>query len=511
MESITVLSLLKKYAEWVKNGKIQFLEKNSNEQITILLLTQSLILDFEEATKKDGDISGNLDWYKTHQTGKKLWHELASYSLKNIDPDSKGNSKLFSFLDAATEFEDILYGLEDYYRDHTLHSLWVYLIGEFILRDHLTDIYQKLNWYLYNDIERDKSDYSERLVRESRQLEKEYLKEVEIHKDAIWCLIALCHDLGYSLSKLNKLNEKARKVLNFFDIPNFQQIGFSIDIEKQYLVTQFLELMAIDVRIVPSSDKKEVLVKSYRDDATYWRLCRALEQREHGILSAYLIYKILGFFADTALRGPSEEWGLESVEVKENIIRGVILFSIAQHQFDFAFLNQIGGLGEILVLADEIEEFSRYGRQTVSRKYHDTTADVNIEFNPIKPKQGKEVEISITYKLKEHVEHGRWFIHKSEQLCKFYSLDQQKENEKYCTIKSMKINTLKDNEKFMFQIFNDSSKNSGFLPDTKIEGKPYSQGAYKLTCIDDKIYHITEDGTKISLEEWFKQHKADHS
>ena len=55
---------------------------------------------------------------------------LSSYALRNIDSSYKGSADLFKFLDVATEFEDLLYGLEPYYRDHTLHSLWVYLLGD---------------------------------------------------------------------------------------------------------------------------------------------------------------------------------------------------------------------------------------------------------------------------------------------------------------------------------------------------------------------------------------------
>ena len=145
MEKLNVLGLLKKYQGWVDKGEIQFLKKGSSEQKNILKLLKEIISDFTEATEKPGDLSENLDWYEAHRKGKELWHALASYSLNDIDTSSKGNARLFEFLDAATEFEDILYGLEPYYRDHTLHSLWVYFIGEHILREHLKDVYANLN------------------------------------------------------------------------------------------------------------------------------------------------------------------------------------------------------------------------------------------------------------------------------------------------------------------------------------------------------------------------------
>ena len=508
MEKLTVLALLKKYKSWLSAGEIQFLRKGSPAQRDVLIHITDLINVFSkaerDADRDKGEISEKLDWEDTHKKGRDLWHELASHSLNHINSDSKGNSNLFDFLEAATEFEDLLYGLEHYYRDHTLHSLWVYFLGEYILRELLPDIHTNLNWYLFNDIERNQSDYSKKLVDKASKREKELNKEINKHKDATWCLMALCHDLGYSLAKFDKLNEKVKTVLNFFDLPDFKHIGYSLDVEHQYLVKQFLELMAIDVRIVPNTDQKEELIKCYRDDATYWQLCRALEKKQHGILSSYLIFKILGIFADTSVRGPAEEWGLDDDEVIENVIRGDILFGIAQHTFDFAYLNQLGSLAEILILADELEEFSRYGRKMLSRKYHDTMAETKISFHPEKPKIGEDIDIHITYEVSEHHPLNVFYKRKAEQLCKTYSLEQYQQGEKYCSIKSIKLTAEKKGEKYSFQLHRDSKKNRGYLPKTKINGKEYKEAEYPLICIDDKIYHITSKGQKISFDEWFQ-------
>jgi hypothetical protein len=300
------------------------------------------------------------------------------------------------------------------------------------------------------------------------------------YKDAIWCIIALCHDLGYSLAKLKMLNESVQGVLEHFDVPDFRHIGYSLDIEHQYLVSQFLELMCMDVRIEPSEEYREELkkeekdwlskwdkvkdgkysknerkkklnllskqipkdlenkisVKCYKDDSTYWRLSRALEKKEHGILSAYLIYKILGIFAESSVRGPAEKWGLDDNETQRNIIRGDILFAIAQHEFDFAHLNQLGSLADILIIADELEEFSRYGRQLASRKYYATTAKTSIKFinsknnEGIKPGQDIEIEITYECKHKDNKDFRDFFRRKAEErLCSIYSLKPTLEEE----------------------------------------------------------------------------------
>ncbi len=114
MQKITILGLLLKYEKWLDNGDIQFLGKGTEGRKIVLNIVKDLISDFKKASENGGDISSNLDWHETHKKGRELWHELASYSLNYINRDSKGNSKLFEFLEAATEFEDLLYGLERY-------------------------------------------------------------------------------------------------------------------------------------------------------------------------------------------------------------------------------------------------------------------------------------------------------------------------------------------------------------------------------------------------------------
>ncbi len=503
MEKLNVLGLLKKYQGWVAKGEIQFLKKGSSEQKNVLKLLKDIISDFAEATEKPGDLSENLDWHEAHRKGKELWHALASYSLNDIDASSKGNARLFEFLDAATEFEDILYGLEPYYRDHTLHSLWVYFIGEHILREHLKDVYTHLNWYLYNDIERDKASYKKTLIDEARKKQKTLVKKVDAHKDAIWCVIALCHDLGYSIAKLTSLNEKVRKVLDFLDVRGITQVGYSLNLEHQYLTDQFLELMAVDVRIVPSADERNALIKLYRDDTTYWRLCRALEKRQHGVLSSYLIYKILGIFADASIRGPGEEWGLEDDEAHNNLIRGDILFAISQHEFDFAYLYELGSLADILILADELEEFSRYGRQMLSREYHDTNAECSIDFKTNKSR--KEIEIYISYEVAEKHSLHDFFQLKTKRISQLYSLRKHDKNtmsssDGVYSIKCIKMEASKKGERFAFSLGQDSI--SAYLPSATIGKKMYKQKEYRLIVRDDDLFvQVGDEG--IRLGRWF--------
>lgn len=540
-----------------------------------------------------------------------------SASLRKIDPNSKGNSKLFGYLDNATKFEDLLYGLEPYYRDHTLHSLWVYLIGVKLMGKEglLEETADELNWYLFNDIEQGRKTYPyPPILRQWANFRKECFRiQLQGHREAVWCIMALCHDLGYSLSKLDKLNEKVLNVLEYFHVSNFNHVGYSLDIEHQYLIEQFLELMAMDVRIVagenyekiedefednPSAESffkkgkevkiwqvplKEVLdripqeiaendnairlwemfkkslgdykeskghindsidvaksieentlVKCYRDDSTYWRLCKALERKEHGILSAYLIYKTLGIFADTSVRGSAEEWGLEDEEVIYNVIRGDILFAVAQHEFAYAHIDQLGSLAEILILCDELEEFTRLGRQLQSRKYHDTAATTKLTIS--NAKGGKSSQRNVTVmgrpigiKMHYDCQHGSetefhgFLVRKCERLCRVYSLN-QKRNENdvvYNPVRSVTA-TFKWKKPLKIHSF-EMTENSlyGKLCKTKYvckeeeqckvkKGCPVlekSEGRYEMECMDDKVLIKTKCTKEVTLRDWLGMDK----
>lgn len=515
MQWITVPFLLKKYKSWLSADSIQFLPKGTEPHNEVLRYIDNLIAVFENASSLKGGLSANLNWYETNQKGRELWHSLVSSSLNSIDPNSKGNSELFDYLDKATSFEDVLYGLEPFYRDHTLHSLWVYFIGEYMMRDLLPDIHDNLNWYLYNDFEEEKATYERDLMSYARKRAKDICDLVNEMRDAIWCIMALCHDLGYSAAKLDKINDRVRDVLKFFDLPSFSKVGYSLDIEKQYLITQVLELMAMDVRLVPSQNYRDsnvdidakVKVRCYRDDSTYWRLCRALEKKQHGILSAYLIFKILSIFADAYVRGTAEEWGLDDDEAVENIVRGDILFAIAQHEFDFAHMNHLGSLAEILFVADELEEFSRYGRKLLSREYSDTTAHAAIHFFPENPAQGDDLAIEIFYDYncdRDLKDFFNFFARKAQRLCKIYSLDQEEDKKKnYCTISRIRITVQREKYKFYFEL-NRGAENKGLLPKTEVDGKKYDGGEYTLSCTDDRIDVHTDAGKKIDLKDWCK-------
>ena len=259
--------LLKYFQSLIKEGReLDFL--NGNTKVASSLKKLNAEFDSAKIEKEKNKansskgISEILDWHQVHNCARDLWRDLMSAAINYIDPSSKGNSELYEYLEDSSKFEDVLYGLEVYYRDHTLHSIWVFLMGVQLMSDkgELSYIPEKPNWYLFNDIETgaNRYPYPPHLKSWSMLREDVFKYQLKKYRNAAWCIIALCHDLGYSLAKLNKLNKRVFDVLKYYHISDFNRVGYSLDIEHQYLVEQFLEIMAMDVRIVPGEYFQEL-------------------------------------------------------------------------------------------------------------------------------------------------------------------------------------------------------------------------------------------------------------
>ncbi|MHA1204061.1 MAG: hypothetical protein ACTSSL_03860 [Candidatus Heimdallarchaeaceae archaeon] len=65
---------------------------------------------------------------------KSLWKMLFESAMSFIDENKRGYDDLFSYFDAFVNFEELIFASDSFYRDHTLHSLWVYFLGEYLFR-----------------------------------------------------------------------------------------------------------------------------------------------------------------------------------------------------------------------------------------------------------------------------------------------------------------------------------------------------------------------------------------
>ena len=96
-----VSKLLEKYRDWVKAGRVHFLQEDSQQSEVDDCIEKLLpIVRALERNKKQDE---GQSWYNAHKAGTALWEALAKYALRDIEPTAKGNSTLYSFLSAATK------------------------------------------------------------------------------------------------------------------------------------------------------------------------------------------------------------------------------------------------------------------------------------------------------------------------------------------------------------------------------------------------------------------------
>ncbi|MCD4823784.1 MAG: hypothetical protein K8S55_04205, partial [Phycisphaerae bacterium] len=107
-----------------------------------------------------------------------------------IHEESLGVQKLKEILDSFSQFEGMLYGASpEQYRDHIKHVFRVWLLGCRIIQEKLMS-----NLEIFDMPEKDISISSSEWY-------------------AMWTIASLCHDLGYPLANIEKINIQAKKSL----------------------------------------------------------------------------------------------------------------------------------------------------------------------------------------------------------------------------------------------------------------------------------------------------------
>lgn len=152
--------------------------------------------------------------------------------MSYIDSDKRGYDALFSYFDEYVNFEELIFASDSFYRNHTLHCLWVYFLGEYITR-HEEFAFMKKD--IFEDI---KAIVNLGAMIEESSLENEFdyihsmagrVKKLYDYDDSIRCLSALTHDLGYPLKKIHKINRCIGKILPYYGINNYDEFNFCFD------------------------------------------------------------------------------------------------------------------------------------------------------------------------------------------------------------------------------------------------------------------------------------------
>jgi len=296
---------------------------------------------------------------------------------------SFGIHEIANYFEDFIQFEKVLYGTDEHYRDHVDHVLQVWAMGiSLISHNNLlaNDNYQLCKDDFHFQLDVPVVDFQEDIAFEK-------ISQSELW--SMWTIIALCHDLGYPIEKTAKINLQAKKIISHFGNMNFSELNYSFDIFNTFLVDKFLNVISSKAVFSESGEKHTMIQTKYRD-----KFSKSLEDYKHGIFSSLLLYKNLTFFLETDYFVSKSQ--LDKEDIRQFFIRKEILRSIASHTCPKVYHINLNTLSFLLILCDELQEWNRPNFNEFRFKTDGKEPEVQL----------KEYDMSWQQKIHIHFKYG---------------------------------------------------------------------------------------------------------
>lgn len=407
------------------------LENNTYSSFIKSAVKDQLILDLEHLKSIVEHPEQQDYFHNLIQTCSLVWKELFISALCKIDSNVNGMSDLISYFDKFVDFEEILYSSDDFYRDHTSHTLWTYFLAEMFLKKlkeinfikkpkefpkGSRDSYIKYEQYLqdnaidtiYNGYFDDSRDltYPQKFeeilnkIKNDSNLEhleilredetfvdfdldfiipnrKIYLETLKIKNNmpAIRCVAFLCHDLGYPLKRIKKISKKVSDILEEFNAKRMTEYGFIFSGGIRDFLLEIVDLISRKYVI------REKNLTFERDQQLYMNLLLDSENYEHGLMSAFILsQKIHSILSD--ITNVSSKIHVNNVEIANSLSKTLILKAISMHTCVNKRIIDLRDLEDLIIFIDFIEEFSRMTRASMvgSRMPQFCKTDLLIEY-----------------------------------------------------------------------------------------------------------------------------------
>lgn len=303
-------------------------------------------LDANEVSSRWGKLIGEAVTY-LKGTDTREWSEKWGNPSENesrLSLKAFGVEKLQEYFMQFMEFEKVMYGAVSYYRNHSLHVFRVWMLGAILLSDMIEDD-KCPGIQIFGD-----NQETERITKaECKGLE---IKTEEIQ--AMWCIIALTHDLGYPLQKTEAVSEQTRKMLRSYGRVDIQDLSFNVPQQHQF-INDFI-LRFISSKSVPAEDGKEY--KTHLQSKYYLKFSKALEDYEHGIFSAIILMKNLTYFLESDFDFDDVKL-MSKEDARQCAIRREILRAIASHTCEQIYHLHPYTLSFLLIVCDELQSWGR--------------------------------------------------------------------------------------------------------------------------------------------------------
>ena len=260
-----------------------------------------------------------------------------------------GIDQLEEYHNRYTQFESLLYGASEYYRDHVFHSIRTWLVGIFCL--------------LHGE---DDSRFIDNIQIDGEAEKGAFANKINFfEKLSMWTIAALCHDLGYPLEKSQQILDRTKNMMKEFVsnptvFSNFSFTGVQDNI-NEYIV-KFMS-----TKMKASNKTPQAVTDGNLDKDQYYgriqpkyylKYTKSLEKNKHGIISAVIIYKMLLYFLESDFN-LNDDYVYNTEDARQFYIRREILRSIASHTCTDIYNVKNTTFSSLLYLCDEMQEWGR--------------------------------------------------------------------------------------------------------------------------------------------------------
>lgn len=269
-----------------------------------------------------------------------------------------GIDQLEDYHNKYTQFESMLYGASEYYRDHIFHSIRTWLVGIFCL--------------LHGD---DESRFIDNIQIDGVAEREPFANKINIfEKLSMWTIAALCHDLGYPLEKSQQILDRTKNMMKEFVsnptvFSNFAFNGIQDSI-NEYIV-KFMSTKMKSANNYNPSEQDETIYNGRIQPKYYLKYTKSLEKSKHGIISAVIVYKMLLYFLESDFN-LNDDYIYKTEDARQFYIRREILRSISSHTCTDIYNVKNTTFSSLLYLCDEMQEWGR-------KSWNDLYTNVNPE------------------------------------------------------------------------------------------------------------------------------------
>ena len=381
-EKITFINIKPEYERIERSSRLK-------ESITDLIKDKKFFEQKEKLISIWKDLVANAIIFLKSKDDRECFHDDGDYGIEDLG----------EFFDRYCEFEKLLYGSGEYYRDHVSHVFKVFLLGEKLVRDHLggfssIDVMDhKLELCLFR-WEKIPGDDNARLL---RYLQNEYGigwgKDAEISKSSDDKTICIKKDENSAKIMFDEINKKAtlelsdgviydlkvktendeRKIIksklitaeekeamwciaslthdlgyptevvhkihdqlkDMLSVFNIKDVSYILSQQSQSFNDFIIRLISSDLTLCDEKDGSSYYT-THTQAKYYFKYSRSIEKWNHGVESCVVLMKSLVYFLETDF-SIDRRRSMKIDDAQQFLIRQRILRSIASHNCDFIY------------------------------------------------------------------------------------------------------------------------------------------------------------------------------